>query len=550
MPVHKFLFGDRTKAATWLGFAAGKLKILGGKFASQAFRPRPGIDIYIRRVNKQEYIHINAELALYGYEFFSVHDFNTGPPADFGETTRHRFLKNTVDSESIELPNKPSIIPIPTDEDDLSPAFYNNPWYKGKTVVTGGLNPRYSVYPAIQLPPTVTDFSTGVRTEGPDDMLIMGAAINNGILVGIDRLGKVYAADSISKTATTVTAQLELPTPGLMEKIAIGELQEGLYPTFNKDGTKATTMVYFYRSSDDLPLGGWVMEYGINASRDENGNVLLAVETLQTISIPPGYAAFGSDYYSEKTNEDDDEPTEYLAVGARYVVGSVGYLNPQSSYLTVRNALDIHQVFMAVEFGGISWRFGDPTYIQITHTAATTAFDIRSLYYCIQVRSFGGGDRIYHAIEANGFYGEKARADGHTNNVERLDSGSRELPDLGWEQGPLVDGLGNSIVSDRDSLFSTGGLYGHPAHDNSWSAWAYIGGGSTWGLHDLELDVVRPYKRAKTTHRVMYNNLRAEQVATQADFILPVLPELTLNVAGEDPNMLTMISGAWYPKDN
>jgi len=344
MPLHKILLGNKLKAAKWLGFAARQLKRLGGRFSSRIFIPTRGIEIEVSRVGSQEYIKIFAQLQGFIYEFVSAFYEGEG---QFGrnstERTRHREIGGKVSSvreergvaiasyEVDELDDTYMGIPAltaqhlwratsPTVDKNTGDVIFN----AGTIVVKAGGSYNYATgdsnnavamlthaneLPIWETRVHITDLLTGTETTGPASMVVVAAAINNGVLVGIDRFGKVYASSTFNDTG--VVTSITPAMPSFLYNIG-GNPVDAIPWKFNSDGTKAIAAMQ--KSVDygggeygvDPTGGGGIIEMVITADKDEEGNVILSAIATETAVPSNMYHVFAADYYFDTATESEE----------------------------------------------------------------------------------------------------------------------------------------------------------------------------------------------------------------------------------------------------
>ena len=536
MPVHKELLGDKLRAAKWLPHAMVRLRAMRQwRTMTMTYAPTHGVLVNISSTSGgNERIVIRAELAVPGYEFFTY-------IKDVGNyRTAHQFspksskVSSTQLDESRILTNYDVAGPDP----DLG-GVCNNPWYRGKKVVTGGLQRRYvstfntDAADPLDLPPEVTNFSADTRVSGPAGMLINAAAINNGILVGVDSNGVVYAAESISDTADFITD--EPVYPSWVDKVG-ADMEWTSYWRFNHDGTKAVTLMF--DENGDPPGSfdfGAVIELSITADRDVDGNVTLAVE-VDEYPLERGKEVFAVDYYNDE-----------VTIAALHATGDETNFNE----FLVMETLEGEELFF------------EPTWVwwdNYRYTFLISYLDISRL--AVVGTGVMKGDEPVEDTDLLQYLSAKART---KNKFKIVETG------LSPEDVPGFDAAVTPQTFPQYAHTVTGDVYPMIGHANNrylattnravavtsdgkgWGSWldvdagTHTPGGYPVTLPDLELDFVILTPELETTHRELYDNLRAKQLAAGTPDPLPELPAL-IQDTGQPINAVPMLNAAWYPR--
>lgn len=557
MPIHKELLGDKLRAAKWLPYAMSRLRVMRQwQTASSSYAPAPDVLIHISRtMGDQERIIIKALSGIPGYEFI------TYIAGEGLYRTHHKYNTKTkkVSSSVLEETRVLSNGDVPNPGDDFG-AVHNNPWYKGNTVVTGGFQRRYkstadtdAVAP-IDVPPEVTDFTTGTRVSGPTDMLVNAAAYNNGILVGIDSYGKVYAAEAVSEAASFVTEEPEYPAWVARDG---GSLRWSSYWRFNHDGTKAASLMFYEEPNDPHQQVGGIVELDISATRDEEDNLILAV-TVEEHALPFGRSVFAVDYYKQGKESILTTAGTIVEIEGEYLIDDPYITRDLWTFLTIETIDGDRLLWELLRFSRVFGPAEDrEAYGYFNYISD---IDVSRLSFSI----YGGSTEGSRSIP----YPHTRLASMHIKAVS--DTYSKET----FTGSLNSDNLALDAVPGDHSQYnhpSTGEWFNATAHGNifianvsrattrsaksSWGTWQAVNPEDfvtyseedVSGLSALELDVVFFGKGFETTHRALYNAVRAEQVAIEHPDPIPPLPELVQEF--EQPlNAVPMLNSAWYPR--
>lgn len=542
MPVHKELLGDRLRAAKWLPYAMSRLRAMRQwRTMTMTYAPAPDVLINISRTSgDQERIIIRVSAVVPGYEFFTYIE------GEGNFRTAHNFSSRSskVSSTQLEETRVLTNPDIPNPGNDFG-GVCNNPWYRGKEVVTGGLQRRYAstfnpdAPNPLDLPPEVTNFSTDTRVSGPSGMLINAAALNNGILVGIDSDGKVYAAESISESASFIT---EEPTYPAWVDMVGADMEWTSYWRFNHDGTKAVTLMF--DENGDSPGSydfGAVIELSITADRDVDGNVTLDV-TVEEHSLARGKTVFAVDYYHTPDTEGDE-----IVVAALYATGDETNFNE----------------FLIMETLGGGELLFEPTWVwwdNYRYTFLMSYLDISRL--AVVGTGVMYGDEPTVDLNKLQYLSAKAIAKSKTKIVETglpLEDVPGYDPEITTQTYPQYEhtmtGDVYPMVGPADSRYRAvnNRAVAVSSDGKGWGSWLDVDSGThtTGGypitLPDLELDFVILSPELETTHRELYDNLRAKQLAAGTPDPLPELPAL-IQDTGQPLNAIPMLNAAWYPR--